>query len=57
MLILAGVTIAAISGDNGILQNAARAKEKTEQESGDELKKLTQLEAATHLEDYEYIYR
>ena len=31
MLILAGVTIAAISGDNGILQNAARAKEETEQ--------------------------
>ena len=55
LLILAGVTIAAISGDNGILQNSARAKEQTEQASVDELKKLTQLEAATHLEDYEYI--
>ena len=55
LLILAGVTIAAISGDNGILQNAGRAKEQTEQASVDELKKLTQLEAATHLEDYEYI--
>ena len=30
MLILAGVTIAALSGDNGILQNAARAKEESE---------------------------
>ena len=36
MLILAGVTIAAISGDNGILQNAARAKEETEQAQKDE---------------------
>ena len=31
LLILAGVTIAAISGDNGILQNAARAKEETKE--------------------------
>ena len=30
LLILAGVTISALSGDNGILQNAARAKEETE---------------------------
>ena len=30
LLILAGVTIAALSGDNGILQNAGRAKEETE---------------------------
>ena len=36
LLILAGVTIAAISGDNGILQNAARAKEETEQAEKDE---------------------
>ena len=36
LLILAGVTIAAISGDNGILQNAARAKEETEQAQKDE---------------------
>ena len=31
LLILAGVTIAALSGDNGILQNAAKAKEETEE--------------------------
>ena len=29
LLILAGVTIAAISGDNGILQNAAKAKRRS----------------------------
>ena len=31
LLILAGVTIAALSGDNGILTRAKEAKEKTEQ--------------------------
>ena len=31
LLILAGVTITALSGDNGILQNAARAKEETKE--------------------------
>ena len=30
MIILAGVTISALSGDNGILQNATKAKEETE---------------------------
>ena len=34
LLILAGVTISALSGDNGILQNAIKAKEETEA-SGD----------------------
>ena len=33
LLILAGVAIAALSGDNGILKNAAKAKEETEKES------------------------
>ena len=55
LLILAGVTIATLTGDNGILTRAQEAKNKTEQASVDELRKLTQLEAATHLEDYEYI--
>ena len=31
LLILAGVTISALGGDNGILQNATRAKEETEE--------------------------
>ena len=30
LLILAGVTISALSGQNGILQNALKAKEETE---------------------------
>ena len=44
LLILAGVTIAAISGDNGILKNAARAKEETEQAEKDEREKLGDME-------------
>src|SRR5699024_737836 len=44
LLILAGVTIAALSGDNGILQRAAEAKEKTEQAEQDELARLQSLE-------------
>ena len=40
LLILAGVTIAAISGDNGILQNAARAKEETDKANDIEKIKL-----------------
>ena len=44
LLILAGVTIVAISGDNGILKNAARAKEETEQAEKDEKEKLGDME-------------
>ena len=44
LLILAGVTIAALSGDNGILQNAARAKEEMEQAEKDEKEKLGNME-------------
>ena len=44
LLILAGVTIAAISGDNGILQNAARAKEETEQAEKEEQNILNSYE-------------
>ena len=36
------------------MQNAARAKEETEQVSIDELRRLTQIEALTHLEEYQY---
>ena len=38
------MTIAAISRDNGILQNAARAKEETEQAEKDEKEKLGDME-------------
>ena len=37
LLILAGVTIAALNGDNGILTRAKEAKEKTEQAQKQEL--------------------
>ena len=48
LLILAGVTITALSGDNGILQNAGKAKEQTEE---------AQTEEQTTLSTYEnYIY-
>ena len=36
LLILAGVTIAALSGDNGILKRAAEAKEQTNQKNDEE---------------------
>ena len=55
LLILAGVSIAILTGENGILTRAQEAKTKTEQSGDDELRKLTQAEAATHLEEYEYI--
>ncbi len=44
LLILAGVTIAALSGDNGILTRAKEAKEKTEQAQKDEEKTLSNME-------------
>ena len=50
LLILAGVTIAALSGDNGILQNAARAKEETEAATLEEKIKL--LAAETLINKY-----
>ena len=44
LLILAGVTIAALSGDNGILTRAKEAKEKTKQAQEDEKQKLSNME-------------
>ena len=44
LLILAGVTIAALSGDNGILTRAKEAKEKTEQAQENESKTLSNME-------------
>ena len=54
LLILAGVSIAMLTGDNGIITQANNAKEKTEEAEEDELRKLTRGEASTHLEKYEY---
>ena len=55
LLILAGVTIATLTGENGVLTQAENAKEATEEAERDELRALEIAEAATHLENYEYI--
>ena len=44
LLILAGITIAALSGDNGILTRAKEAKEKTELAQKEEEKNLSNME-------------
>ena len=54
LLILAGVSIATLTGPNGLITRANEAKEKTEQAEEDELRKLTQVEAATYLKEHEY---
>ena len=45
LLILAGVTIVALSGDNGILKRAAEAKEQTNQKNDEETEKLAGYES------------
>ena len=55
LLILAGVSIAALTGSNGLLTRANQAKEETQMAGEEELRKLTQMEAATNLENKEYI--
>ena len=54
LLILAGVSIAMLTGENGILTQAQRAKQETEKSSEDELRRLTALEASTNLENTTY---
>lgn len=44
-----------LTGDNGILQNAGKAKEETEQRNEEELRKLTSLKATTNLKETIYI--
>ena len=51
LLILAGISISMLTGQNGILNRAQESKEKTEVAGEDELKKLTQMEAAMNLEN------
>ena len=41
LIILAGITIAALSGDNGILTRAKEAKQKTEQAQKEEEENIT----------------
>lgn len=54
LLILAGVTIATLMGDNGILTRTNEAKQKTEEAEIQEQRDLAQMEANTRLEQYEY---
>ena len=55
LLILAAVSIATLTGENGLLTRASDAKKETEEAKEDELRRLTALEAATNLEDTTYI--
>ena len=54
LLILAGVTIATLTGQNGILTRTNKARTETEKAKEDELRRLTALEAATNLENQIY---
>ena len=51
LLILAGVSIATLTGENGILTRANNTKTETEKAKEDELRRLTSLEAATNTEN------
>ncbi len=48
LLILAGVSIATLTGENGVLTRAREATEKSEQATEEEQRKLAMLEAATN---------
>ena len=51
LLILAGIAIASLTGDNGLFARARQAREETLIAQEDELRKLTMLEAAANLEN------
>ncbi len=54
LLILAGVSIATLTGDNGILTKAQTAKEETQKASEEEQKQIAMAEAAMNLDGEEY---
>ena len=54
LLILAGVSIAMLTGSNGILTQASNSKQATEESTEKEKRQLSQVEASTHLENYDY---
>ena len=54
LLILAGVSIAMLTGQNLILTQAQNAKQVTEESAEKEKRQLSQVEASTHLENYDY---
>lgn len=54
LLILAGVSIATLTGSSGLITRANQAKEATEQAGIEELKQIAQLEAQTYVNTYEH---
>ena len=54
LLILAGVSISMLTGTNGILTQVQNAKQVTEESAEKEKRQLSQVEASTHLENYDY---
>ena len=54
LLILAGISVSMLTGQNVILNKAAEAKEKTEISSKDEQRKLAQAEALINTEKTTY---
>ena len=54
LLILAGVSIATLTGPNGLITRANQAKEATEQAGIEELKQIAQIEAQTCVNTYEH---
>ena len=54
LLILAGVSIAMLTGQNGILTQAQNSKRAAEESAENEKRQLSQAEANTHLEAYKY---
>ena len=57
LLILAGVAISMLSGENGILRKAAEAKTKTEQAQKEEDTTLTDMEIDSHFITKNYKYK
>lgn len=54
LIILAGVSIVILTGDNGILKKATQAKQRTDEASYEESIMLSQIEASTYIDNYEY---
>ena len=54
LLILAGISISMLSGDNSILSRAGQARDKTEDATIEEQRRLTMLEAASNVNGENY---
>ena len=54
LLILSGISVSMLTGQNGILNRASEAKEKTETASKDEQRKLAQAEALMNTDETTY---